>query len=313
MSVTVVIPTFNRADLCLDAVNAALDQTVPPLEVIVVDDGSTDSTPELFIDAKAPVRYLRQENAERAAARNKGISEAKGELVAFLDSDDQWDPRHLEVSQAALDAHPDAALAFGRAAYYSPEGRVLWEAPSPPIEAGQCDNAVPALTAKGIGFPLSTVVARREILAENPFNEDRLLSRSEDWELWVRIAARHPVVATGEVTAFLRIHQGNTSQDAAAVEEAMKRALGYVLDDPVAGPEVARRRTSIASAMEVEVARLELKVGDRAGARKRLKSLPEPTPDSRRLALTLWLPASITGLARRLRRILAARKHLESK
>lgn len=165
--------------------------------MIVVDDGSTDSTPELFTAAQPPVRYLRQENAERAAARNRGVSEAKGDLVAFLDSDDRWDPRHLELSQAALGAHPDAALAFGRAAYASPDGQVLWEAPSPPISTGQCDNAVPALTAKGIGFPLSTVVARRKVLAENPFNEDRLLSRSEDWELWVRIAARHPVVATG--------------------------------------------------------------------------------------------------------------------
>lgn len=313
MSITVVIPTYNRADLCLDAVNAALDQTSPPLEVIVIDDGSTDSTPELFSDSEPPVRYIRQKNAERAAARNRGVSEAKGDLVAFLDSDDRWDPRHLELSQAALDAHPDAALAFGRAAYASADGRVLWEAPSPPVSTGQCDNAVPALTAKGIGFPLSTVVARREILSENPFNEDRLLSRSEDWELWVRIAARLPVVSTGEVTAFLRMHEGNTSQDAGAVGEAMKRALQYVLDDPVAGPEVAGHKDSISSAMEVEVARLELKAGDRTAARRRLKSLAKPTPDSRRLALTLWVPAPITGLARRLRRILAARKDMEFK
>lgn len=313
MSITVVIPTYNRADLCLDAVSAALDQTSPPLEVIVVDDGSTDSTAELFQVARPSVRYIRQENAERAAARNRGIFEARGELIAFLDSDDRWDSRHLELSQAALDAHPDAALAFGRAAYASPSGRILWEAPSPPISTGQCDNALPALTAKGIGFPLSTVVARRTILVENPFNEDRLLSRSEDWELWVRIAARHPVVSTGEITAFLRMHEGNTSQDARAVGEAMKRALRYVLDDPVAGPEVARHRDSISSAMEVEIARLELKSGDRAAARKRLKSLTMPTRDSKRLALTLWVPAPITGLARHLRRILASRKSMEFK
>lgn len=313
MSITVVIPTYNRAELCLEAVNTALDQTCPPSEVIVVDDGSTDSTPDLFKDAKPPVRYLRQENAERAAARNRGIREAGGDLIAFLDSDDRWDPHHLELSQAALAAHPNAALAFGRAAYTAPDGRVLWEAPSPPIEAGQCDDAVPSLTAKGIGFPLSTVVARREVLTENPFNEDRLLSRSEDWELWIRISARHPVVATGEVTAFLRMHEGNTSQDAAAVGEAMKRALSYVLDDPVAGPKVAEHKDSIGDAMEVEIARLELKAGDRAAARRRLKTLARPTPESRRLEFTLWVPVPIAGLARRLRRILAARKSMEPK
>lgn len=312
MSVAVVIPTYNRADLCLKAIDSALAQTSPPNEIIVVDDGSTDATPERLSDAGPPIKYIRQDNAERGAARNRGIREAQSDLIAFLDSDDQWDARHLELSEEALAAHPAAALSFGRAAYITPEGKRLWEAPSPALSAGICEDAVGALAEKGIGFPLSTVVAKREVLLESPFNEDRLLSRSEDWELWVRIAARHPVVSTGQVTALLRMHEGNTSQDAIAVSEAMSRALRYVREDPISGPKIAPFYAAISTAMEVEIARLELKAGDKRGARQRLRSIAAPTPDSRRLMLTLWLPPPIASLARRLRRILAARKSGET-
>ncbi len=98
-SVSVVIPTCNRADLCVGAAVSALEQTCPPLEVIIVDDASVDATPgkvQGLTDTR--VRYLRHEvNRGASAARNTGIDAARGEWIAFLDDDDHWHPRKLEI------------------------------------------------------------------------------------------------------------------------------------------------------------------------------------------------------------------------
>lgn len=105
LNVSVVIPTYNRAEHVVGAVESVLGQTRPPGEVIVVDDGSTDETPDLFAGASDPVHYVRQENAGVSAARNRGVDEASGDWIAFLDSDDRWNPEKLERQTAALRLH----------------------------------------------------------------------------------------------------------------------------------------------------------------------------------------------------------------
>jgi GT2 family glycosyltransferase len=104
--VTVVIPTYNRADLLPKTVESVLQQSLAPVDVIVVDDGSTDDTPSVCAAFAEPVRYIRQENAGVSAARNRGIRLATAEWVAFVDSDDIWHPAKLEVQLAALAANP---------------------------------------------------------------------------------------------------------------------------------------------------------------------------------------------------------------
>jgi glycosyltransferase involved in cell wall biosynthesis len=107
-SISVVIPTYNRAGLLRRAVNSALAQTVAPLEILIVDDGSTDETAATCASWGAPVRYIATPNGGVAKARNVGIGEARGEWIALLDSDDEWVPTKLEAQCAALDAAPDA-------------------------------------------------------------------------------------------------------------------------------------------------------------------------------------------------------------
>ncbi|HEX3110532.1 MAG TPA: glycosyltransferase family A protein, partial [Thermoanaerobaculia bacterium] len=96
-SVSVVIPSYNYARYLGEAIDSALGQTLPPLEVIVVDDGSTDDTPAVLAAYGDRIRVLRQKNAGVAVARNSGIAAARGECVAFLDADDVWLPRKLEL------------------------------------------------------------------------------------------------------------------------------------------------------------------------------------------------------------------------
>lgn len=96
--VSVVIPTFNRADTVYRAIESALNQSHRPSEIVVVDDGSTDETEAMLSSRFGDhIRYIKQENAGVAAARNAGIHHAKGSLVAFLDSDDTWEPNKLEL------------------------------------------------------------------------------------------------------------------------------------------------------------------------------------------------------------------------
>jgi len=102
--VSVVVPTYNGATLVADAVRSILSQTVPPQEILVVDDGSTDDTPDVCATFPAPVRYIRQSNGGVSAARNRGIAEARGDWIALADADDVWLPTKLEVQLAAVDA-----------------------------------------------------------------------------------------------------------------------------------------------------------------------------------------------------------------
>lgn len=110
--VTVVIPTFNRADIVGRAIESALGQTYRDVEVVVVDDGSSDGTRAVVESYGSRVRYLYQKNAGVTAARNLGISKARGEFLAFLDSDDLWKPWRIESQVAALRRYPEAGLAW---------------------------------------------------------------------------------------------------------------------------------------------------------------------------------------------------------
>src|SRR5436190_9018266 len=109
-TVSVVIPTYNYARYLGAAIDSALQQTHAPLEVIVVDDGSTDDTPRLLDGYGDRIRVIRQKNSGVAAARNAGVREARGELIAFLDSDDLWKPRKLELQIARFEADPGLGL-----------------------------------------------------------------------------------------------------------------------------------------------------------------------------------------------------------
>jgi glycosyltransferase involved in cell wall biosynthesis len=113
-TVSVVIPTFNRTTLLLEAVQSVLNQTLPPLEVIVVDDGSEQDVARFLREKISDdrVRCIRQENAGPARARNRGMTEAKGDYVAFLDSDDLWLPEKLAKQVQALQAASAATMAI---------------------------------------------------------------------------------------------------------------------------------------------------------------------------------------------------------
>lgn len=123
--VSVILPTYNRARIVQRAIDSALAQTCPSIEIVVVDDGSTDDTPSVLARYDARVRVIRQRNAGVAAARNTGLSHAKGEFIAFLDSDDYWLPWKVEAEMAVLRAHPDVGLVWTDMSAEDANGRIV--------------------------------------------------------------------------------------------------------------------------------------------------------------------------------------------
>ena len=110
--VSVVIPVYNGAATIACALNSVFDQTFTDYEVIVCDDGSTDDTPTVLAGFADRIRVIRQSNRRFPAARNAAVAASRGDLIALIDHDDQWLPRHLEVSVAALQNDPGAALVY---------------------------------------------------------------------------------------------------------------------------------------------------------------------------------------------------------
>lgn len=127
--ISVIIPTYNRADELPRAVASVLEQTRSAFEILIVDDGSQDQTDEVVAHLPGPIRYLRQENEGASVARNRAMEASEGSLVAFLDTDDRWDPRKLEIQIEAMARHPQAGWSATNMVVVDQSGEHLEGAP----------------------------------------------------------------------------------------------------------------------------------------------------------------------------------------
>lgn len=188
--ISVILPTYNRAPFLERAMGSVLAQRRPCGELLVVDDGSTDNTADLVArwaaNASVPVHYLHQENRGAAAARNTGIRAARGELLAFLDSDDWWLPNKLELQAAALADNPGTLIAHTREIWFRHGQRVNQKKKHDPPHG---DIFLPSLAMCVVG--MSTVLARRQLFDRYGFF-DESLPCCEDYELWLRVGAHEP-------------------------------------------------------------------------------------------------------------------------
>ena len=199
---SVVVPTYNRADLITKTLQSLLCQQYTNYEIIVVDDGSTDNTEAAVksLDNRRII-YIKKNNAERAAARNYGAAMAKGEYINFFDSDDLAYPNHLSEAVKTIDQNEKPAWFHLSYALAGPSGGVIRNASS---------YNTPTLNKKlmeGNILSCNGVFIKKDILLANPFNEDRELSASEDYELWCRLAARFPLVYSNTITSLIVDHE----------------------------------------------------------------------------------------------------------
>jgi glycosyltransferase involved in cell wall biosynthesis len=233
---SVVIPAHNAARTLPATIRSVLRQTRQDFEVLVIDDGSVDDTHDALasVTTDPRVRYFRQENLGPAAARNAGIEHARGQYVSLLDSDDAWLPHYLQAMGEALDADPDAGLAYTDAWRFDDETRrvsrrtAMWSERPPAVPPADTDLLLQMLLERNFVFTSATV--RHRVLDE--VGGFRTLTRSEDCELWLRIAAAgHRFVRARGVLAVYRDRPGSRMHDRAAMLRGRAEILRLVADE----------------------------------------------------------------------------------
>lgn len=198
--VSVVIPTYNRERTIVRAVQSVLAQTMGDLEVLVVDDGSTDGTEALVRGiGDSRVIFLRPYEGNRgpAAARNAGIRAAKGPYVSFQDSDDEWAADKLEKQLRALEASPEVGVVYGTIKVTSPS-KVKLE-PDPKVFPKDGDMHIKLLERSMVGTPVALV---RRSLLEKVGGFDEGLRSIEDWDLFLRLSRECRFAFIDEVLCF---------------------------------------------------------------------------------------------------------------
>lgn len=245
--VSVVIPTYNSAQYVTAAVNSVRAQTVRDVEILVVDDGSTDDTREVMKQYGALVRYFSQENGGVAVARNHGIAESSGRYIAFLDADDTWSPHKLEQQLAVLEANPRYRLCYS--AHTSVDAQLT------PLGVGRSERHGPALEDLllhgNIVGSICTVLCERELFKTGGVFDPEL-SQCADWDMWIRLAMLTEFLYLDEPLVTYRQHAANMSRNAPLLEHDSLRVLRKAFDT-IDLPEslLARRRESFGRAYRV--------------------------------------------------------------
>ena len=219
--VSVIIPTYNRAGLLRAAIDSVLAQTFSDLELLVVDDGSTDDTQAMMRDFNDPrILYIRQENKGRSAARNVALARARGAYIAFLDSDDTYLPEKLALQVRYMDAHPDTGMVYTSAHCVDTAGKPL---------ARDYIASVSGHIYRDIAFfrpvtiTLPTVMVRRALL-ERTGGFDEAMHRFEDTDMWRRLSKLTVIDAMPAFTCNLLTHPGNSlaAQDPKAIMASLR-------------------------------------------------------------------------------------------
>lgn len=221
--VSVVLPTYNRADVLERSVESVLGQTFQEYELLIVDDASTDETDAVvdgFDDDR--IRYIKHdENRGAAAARNTGIREAGGEIIAFQDSDDVWHERKLEKQVATLEDRPeDVGVVYTGARREFDDSETY--IPGDGVEPKEGDIEKSLLS---FNFVTTQAAAVRQECFETVGTLDEKLPALVDWELWIRISEFYEFAYVDEplVTAYLR--EDSISNDAEALVDARERIV----------------------------------------------------------------------------------------
>jgi len=296
--VRVVIPTFNNARFVAEAIQSVLDQSVADLEIVVVDDGSTDATREVVGGiADRRVAYRRQENQGPSAARNNALRDATNELVAFLDADDLWLPDKLARQLALVDASPTVGLVHGAYIVVDEQRRELRRRLGPGLSGRVADRLAVENLVSGSA---TTALVRRAVLDEVGLFDESLRG-GEDWDLWFRIARVAELAYVPEPIAKVRLHSTNSTRAEERIRTDLARLIGKIYSDPTLPPELRRLEPRAWAAMYLAMARFARNGGSQRRAAgyllraiRRRPTWPDPW------IRLLQLGADLSGRERRL-------------
>lgn len=201
---SVIIPTYNRVSFIVKTLESVLNQSYPHYEIIVIDDGSTDTTEDVILSLNNPkIKYFKTENQERGAARNYGISKAEGDYIAFIDSDDIMYTHCIEFANEFIQKNNKPAIF-----HLAHEIRDMNENI---IDTTIHLKNINQVLIKGNPLGCMNVFIRKDISQKNLFNENRMMAGFEDWELWLRIATQHTILPVSKVSGCMINHPNRSS------------------------------------------------------------------------------------------------------
>ncbi|MEO7705802.1 MAG: glycosyltransferase family A protein [Thermoflexales bacterium] len=201
--VSVIVPTFNRAAFLPQAIDSALAQGYDNLEIVVVDDGSTDGTRSVLEPYIDRIRYVYQENQGAAVARNTAIAASSGEFIAFLDSDDIWLPGKLQIQMEVARLRPDIGMIASHAVTLDASGNAKSATPISPYQREGIVSIETNITQSPL--PIDTLIVRRTYMPRDaPFRPG--VQFFEDWEFCLRVAAQTQIWFVAQILAGVRSH-----------------------------------------------------------------------------------------------------------
>lgn len=245
---SVIIPTYNRADIISETIESVLCQTFSDFELLIIDNGSSDRTRDVVLEFDdSRISYFWQKGTgSPAGPRNTGIKMARAPWISFIDSDDLWDSEKLERVKRFTESYPDAVfihhnfkikknskkdtirkIPFKRIPYYS--GNIYNN-----LIVGKCDVGI------------LTVSVKRNVLEKiGKFNEDPLMLAIEDYDLWLRISENYPVYFLNESLATFRLHESNESKKVEDLEKGIKAVMEkHILNNKNLSKKIKRKGLS---------------------------------------------------------------------
>lgn len=294
--VTVVIPAYNQARFLDEAIASVLSQNYDPLDVVVVDDGSTDDTARVAATFPA-VRYIAQQNSGVSAARNRGLAASSGELIVFLDADDRLLPGALAAGARVLAADPALGFAAGYSRFITRDGT-----PQPtgqPRREGS-DPYLTLLRRNRIRNP-AMVMFRRDLVARAG-GFDTSVNACADYDLYLRISRDHPVAFHDQVVADYRKHGENMSDNAALMMRQLVAVMRRQRPHLTTGARRDAWRDGIVNIRSYYGDRIVTQLRDRvrrsSGWRRTIEDVA---------TLLCWHPGGVVEHARRKALMIAAR------
>ena len=311
MDISVVIPCYNRRHSIGAAVESALCQSLPPSEIIVVDDGSEDDSAAVAASFGSTVRVIRTANHGASAARNRGIAESSGDWIAFLDSDDVWHPEKLSIQRGALLAFPQAALVFCDTAVKR-AGRVelssrfalggVYGAEVDQTGAFRLhDRSLFMQMLESSRCVTSAVLVKRD-LVELTFPEH--LRVSEDWALWLKLVLSYPFVSVDRVLVTMHLSEDNLTRGISRIMRCDVLVLKELSENAMLSEAERVELKRVLAERAIAAVYHSLVNAEPVEARATMSMIPADAAfGPRRVVYWLagWLPSRVLGMLARFR------------
>ncbi|MGB3535687.1 MAG: glycosyltransferase [Microcoleaceae cyanobacterium] len=219
--ISVIIPVYNGENTIRETIQSVLDQTFSNFELLIINDGSTDNTLEAVSSIEdTRIQVFSYPNAGQGASRNRGLTQARGEYVSFIDADDLWVTDKLADQLTALQLNSEAAVAYSWTDYIDESGQFFSHAPQRFYQGNVFSRL---LLSDFIGSGSNPLIRTSAIVELDGF--DQSLPPAEDWDMWLRLAARYPFVVVPKAQILYRVSPHSSSFNVLKMEAASLRVI----------------------------------------------------------------------------------------